>query len=99
MDALISMNGRIIDVNDAGVSVDNAGLLHGCGVFTTLRIYNGKPFLFDAHWQRLEHNASMVGIDHTWQGAQVIEQLHALIAANKLVEGKARISLLQSESR
>ena len=54
MHAIINFNGEIITGVEVGISPVNAGLLHGYGVFTTLRIYNGHPFLFNEHWQRLD---------------------------------------------
>ena len=37
--------------------------LYGAGVFTTIRIINGEPWLWDKHWRRLEHDAAKLGID------------------------------------
>lgn len=37
--------------------------LYGYGVFTTIRIIDGEPWLWDKHWRRLEHDAGKLGID------------------------------------
>lgn len=37
--------------------------LYGTGIFTTIRIVDGKPWLWEKHWRRLEHDAAKVGID------------------------------------
>src|SRR5436190_20078607 len=37
--------------------------LYGSGVFTTIRVIDGKPWLWEKHWRRLEHNAAKLGID------------------------------------
>lgn len=37
--------------------------LYGVGVFTTIRIVNGEPWLWEKHWRRLEHDASTLGLD------------------------------------
>ena len=52
MDALIFHNDRIIPLPEAHLSPGQMGLLMGWGVFTTLRIYEGRPFAFDRHWSR-----------------------------------------------
>jgi len=42
------------------VSVFDHGFLYGEGVYETLRTYNGQPFLFDRHMQRLRRSADML---------------------------------------
>ncbi|MBV9240991.1 MAG: aminotransferase class IV [Acidobacteria bacterium] len=37
--------------------------LYGAGVFTTIRIIDGEPWLWDKHWRRLESDAAKIGID------------------------------------
>ncbi|HEY2846430.1 MAG TPA: aminotransferase class IV, partial [Pyrinomonadaceae bacterium] len=37
--------------------------LYGAGVFTTIRIVNGEPWLWEKHWRRLGHGADKLGID------------------------------------
>lgn len=37
--------------------------LYGAGVFTTIRIIDGEPWLWDKHWRRLMHDAERLGID------------------------------------
>lgn len=99
MHHLINHNGKIVPAAAKGVSPVNAGLLHGHGVFTTLRIYNTRPFMFDEHWQRLEHHARAAGLSEIWEREAMRAALNDLINANKVSEGKARITLLESESR
>ena len=42
------------------MSVFDHGFLYGEGVYETLRTYNGQPFLFDRHMQRLRRSADML---------------------------------------
>ena len=37
--------------------------LYGSGVFTTIRIINGEPWLWEKHWRRLMNDAAKIGID------------------------------------
>src|ERR1051326_616417 len=99
MHPIINYNGNILYGTDAGISPVNAGLLHGFGVFTTMRIYNGLPFLFDEHWQRLEQNALAIGLDQIWTQDMVRDGLMELIMINRVSEGKTRITLLQADGR
>lgn len=96
---LISYNHTLTSVKEVNISPINAGLIHGYGVFTTLRIYNGVPFQFKEHWIRLETHAHIIKLDLDEDiETQVHADLISLIDANKIVEGKARITLLQRHS-
>lgn len=37
--------------------------LYGAGVFTTIRIIGGAPWLWEKHWRRLQNDAAKLGID------------------------------------
>jgi branched-chain amino acid aminotransferase len=63
MAAIVNVNGRISDQATAVVSVFDHGFLYGEGVYETLRTYNGQPFLFDRHMQRLRKSAGMLALD------------------------------------
>ena len=54
------MNGRITRADDAVVPVFDHGFLYGEGVYETLRTFNGRPFLFDRHMQRLRNSSGML---------------------------------------
>jgi branched-subunit amino acid aminotransferase/4-amino-4-deoxychorismate lyase len=75
-------------------------MLYGRGVFTTVAIYHGTPFLWTEHWQRLLAHSDRLSIDCSGctQGS-VREALDKLIKVNKVVEGRARIILLARSGR
>ena len=78
-------------MQDVRLSPGQAGLLNGWGVFTTIRIYDGQPFAFDRHWNRLATDASRLKIPLEWQPEKVQEHLGQLIEANDVKEGCGRI--------
>lgn len=98
MHTLINYNGKVVAAQNIHINPANAGLLHGFGVFTTLRIYNGHPFLYKEHYQRLSSNAKAIGLMENWTYEVVHDALMATIKANKVVEGKCRITLVQNKS-
>jgi branched-chain amino acid aminotransferase len=63
MPATVNVNGRVFDEAHAVISVFDHGFLYGEGVYETLRTYNGQPFLFDRHMQRLRASAGMLVLD------------------------------------
>jgi len=60
MSAFVNVNGRISDGEHAAISVFDHGFVYGEGVYETIRTYNGEPFLFDRHLQRLRRSAEMI---------------------------------------
>ena len=98
MHRLIYHNNQLVDIDESKISPTSAGLLYGWGVFTNLRIYDGKPFAFDRHWTRLVTHAEKARIPVPIEFANVIKALDMLIAANKVEQGRVRITLLRGET-
>ncbi len=57
------MEGRIVDGEDARLSVRDHGLLYGDGVFEGIRIYNGRAFRLADHLKRLGFSAAYIGLE------------------------------------
>jgi branched-chain amino acid aminotransferase len=62
MNTAVNVNGRLFDREHAVVSVFDHGFLYGEGIYETLRTYDGRPFLFDRHMQRLRHSAFLMAL-------------------------------------
>jgi len=98
MHRLIYHNDQIIDTADARISPTAAGLLYGWGVFTTLRIYDGRVFAFDRHWKRLMLHAERARIPAEHDLKYARRALEKLIAANSVQQGRARLTLLRGDA-
>lgn len=98
MDRLIHCNNRIVDLSEAAIAPTIAGLLYGWGVFTTLRIYNGRAFAFDYHWDRLVRHAEKSRVAVPLQLEQARQAVGELVAANGVEQGRARITILKGET-
>lgn len=67
--------------------------LYGKGIFTTVAIHKHRPFLWEKHWRRITKNAESVGIDLSDYDENLVrEQLDKAITANKIREGRARLT-------
>ncbi|HUG82844.1 MAG TPA: aminotransferase class IV [Bryobacterales bacterium] len=73
------------------------GLLSGWGVFTTLRIYDGIPFAFERHWQRMLRDANLMHLDLPHDPAVVRANLLRLIEANQAREASMRVCVFRSQ--
>nr|MDQ3819892.1 aminotransferase class IV [Acidobacteriota bacterium] len=64
-------------------------------VFSTVSIYDGRPFLWDEHWSRLVEQAGRVRVDASeFEKETVSASLLQLIEANHVKDGLTRLSLL-----
>ena len=99
MHSRIVLNNRIIEATKARVEAITSAALYGRGVFTTLAVYGGRPFLWPEHWERLYSHADRSGIDHsTLDQGTVGALLQRLIAQNSVDNGRARVTLLANTS-
>jgi branched-chain amino acid aminotransferase len=89
----IFLNGEFIQEEDAKVSVFDRGFLYGDGVFETLRVYNGKPFLLDRHLGRLAHSLGGLYIKDPYDFEQWYEYIKELMVRNNAKENILRIQV------
>ena len=97
MDRIIYHNDRPLPLVEARLSPGQMGLLMGWGVFTTLRIYEGVPFAFDRHWERMARDAERLGITLDYRQEAVWEAVVQLAAVNKRWVGAARLSFIKNQ--
>ena len=55
-------NGVLLESDAARISPFDHGLLVGDGVFETVRVYDGRPFAWRRHLDRLDHSAAGLGL-------------------------------------
>lgn len=90
---LISFNGRITCSDEPVIKTNDQGLLYGYGVFDTLRVYNGIPFLYKKHFDRLCGSGASIGMN-TRDLALILENyLYEYIARAELKDCIVRTSL------
>lgn len=82
----VYVNGRITDAADAVIPVFDHGFLYGEGVYETLRTYDGKPFLYDAHMARLRRSAGMIALDVPGTDDEMLAKVRETMAAEKGLE-------------
>jgi len=89
----IFLNGEFIQEEDAKVSIFDRGFLYGDGVFETLRVYNGKPFLLDRHLGRLAHSLDSLHIGDPYDFDHWYGYVRELITRNNSNESILRIQV------
>lgn len=92
----VILNGELLARAAALLAADDRGFLCGDGVFETLRLYEGVPFLLPAHLRRLEASRRAVGLEIPWSPQQITAWITALVARNGLAHGSGRLRLTLS---
>lgn len=100
MHPVISLNRTMVEATKARVAAVSSAVLYGRGVFTTLAVYDSKPFLWSKHWQRLAGHAAKLDVDHTGCTEKSVgEAVNKLIAVNQVKDGRARVTMLARSGR
>ena len=86
------INGALVDATTARVSPFDHGLLVGDGVFETIRVYEGQPFAWTRHLDRLAHSAAGLGLTVP-DRAHLRAAADAVLAANAHAEARLRITI------
>ena len=58
-----SIDGEILEPGEACLPLPDDGLFRGDGVFEVLRLYDGRPFAFADHLDRMERSAAAIELE------------------------------------
>ncbi len=93
MHNFVGFNHQIIPAETAFLSVISSAALYGKGIFTTVAIYNSKPFLWQKHWQRLIENSQKIGICLSEFSEEIVgNQISQILIKNNYTRGRARLT-------
>ena len=87
---VVYLNGEYVPQNEARVSVEDRGFLFADGVYEVIRAYEGRPFLLEAHLERLRQGLQALRIDDPGT-AGLPEVAERLLDENGLRSGDATI--------
>lgn len=76
------LDGELLPLADAGVSVLDRGLLLGEGCFETLKAVDGVPFALRRHLQRLRAGAQALAIELPWTDDELQAAVHEVLHAD-----------------
>ncbi|WP_010279316.1 aminodeoxychorismate lyase [Paenibacillus senegalensis] len=90
---IIYMNGRFLEEKQASISVYDHGFMYGMGLFETMRTYNGVPFLWERHLERLRGDCRRLSIAWTANSGELLEAVRELLFRNRLTDAYLRLSV------
>lgn len=83
----IWLDDKLVDKQDAKVSVYDHGLLYGDGVFEGIRVYNGKIFEHQAHLKRLYDSAKVIRLTIPMDIQTLQKAVEQTVKANDITDG------------
>jgi len=92
-EAKVYLNGSLLPIAEAHLSVSDVAFLHGGSAFTTLAAFNGRPFRLDRHLSRLLDTVALLDLRTNADAETLTKAVDDLLAANQLERARLRITL------
>jgi branched-chain amino acid aminotransferase len=93
------VNGQFVDEASASVSLRDTGLLHGAGVFTTMRGYGGRVFQLERHLRRLRDSCEALFIPLQFKDEALRLAADELLRRNELSDARLRLTVTRGSAR
>jgi branched-chain amino acid aminotransferase len=91
MSLKVYINGKLVDKEEATVSVYDHGLLYGDGVFEGIRSYGGTVFRLQEHLDRLWDSAKAICLEIPTGKQEMAEAIEHTLAVNQIKDGYIRV--------
>lgn len=80
-------------LKDAGLPLNDLGILRAYGVFDFLKTVNGRPFLWSEHWRRFQNSAKFLGLVVPALESQTLTAVKKLMQKNRRRDAGIRLLL------
>lgn len=94
-----SVDGVITSLEEARVPVLDRGFLYGDSIYEVFRTYQGVPFLYDEHWQRLENSAALIYMTLPMSAEQLLGQVREAVMASGAAVDKTDVYVRYAVTR
>src|SRR5687768_12320138 len=93
------LNDNFIDESVAAVSLRDTGLLHGAGVFTTMRSYGGRVMRLEQHLCRLRDSCEALFIPLQYNDQVLRDAVAELLKRNELRDARLRLTVTRGTAQ
>lgn len=93
----VYINGKLLEKNEAKISVFDHGFLYGDGVFEGIRVYNGLIFKYKEHIERLFESAHSLMIKIPLSREEIKSAIIQTLRANNLKDAYIRLCITRGE--
>src|SRR5687767_14691976 len=91
--SFVWFNGNFVLEETASISLRDTGLLHGAGIFTTMRAFRGRVFRLDGHLRRLRESSEALSIPLPYRDEELRAAVEELLSQNRLAEARLRLTI------
>ncbi len=86
-DLIVSVGGRLVHRDQAGISPFDSSVQGGDAVWEGLRLYQRRIFRLEEHLARLRRSAAALAFDSVPSGEEITRQIRATLQANGMTDG------------
>lgn len=97
MSESVIIDGKLLSLDEARVSVLDRGLHYGEGIFDTMRAYNGVVFRARQHLDRLRSSAELLGLELAHSDEELARLVQSLLEANRLGDAYVRVTVTSGD--
>lgn len=83
MQAIQFFNGKFVPKESITFSIDDVGVLRGFGIFDYFKVYNGAPAFMEAHLNRFESSARLLGMEIPFSRNEIETAIFKIIQHNE----------------
>lgn len=87
------VNGEFVNAAHAAVNLEDRGYQYGDGIYEMVRVYQGKPWLWEPHLERLYLSGKRIGMDVPWTGQELLDIYKILQEKNNFPESSLYIQV------
>lgn len=89
-------NGEILPLDKIRINPYDLGFLRGYGVFDVMRTQNGKFFLLNEHWQRLQNSAKEINLKVPAKKEEYQKKLQKLLKLNGFLNNYHKKAIIRT---
>ncbi len=89
----VCLNGRMVEYDRARIAHDDAGLLHGVGLFETMAARNGRVFRLRTHVRRLVDSAAALGLATPLDPNKLERAVQRTLLHNHMQRARVRLTV------
>ncbi|KIC95091.1 hypothetical protein OI18_08910 [Flavihumibacter solisilvae] len=87
------INGKLIEAGEAALLVNDLSIQRGYGIFDFFKVVDGEPVFLGEHLDRFYASAAKMRLEPSVTRAQLISDIHTLLAKNNVPESGIRLTL------
>lgn len=95
----VSINGKLVSLEKATISVESEGFLYGYGVFETIKFENRRIYFLKEHVERMKAGLEKLNLFLDTDEAFILDGFYHLIEANQIPSGVLKITCVKNKDK